>query len=49
MGTHRDLIAGETLAAGLDLLAAGALDADAAAGDPVPVGDGESVRIRVTA
>jgi isoleucyl-tRNA synthetase len=48
VAAHRDLIAAETLATGLDLLDAGALDADPAAGDPVPVGDGENIRIRVT-
>jgi isoleucyl-tRNA synthetase len=45
---HRDLVAGETLATGLDLLPAGALDDDQAAGVPVTVGDGEPVRIRIT-
>jgi isoleucyl-tRNA synthetase len=45
---HRDLVTGETLATGLDLLAAGALDDDPAAGDPVTVGDGEPARIRIT-
>jgi isoleucyl-tRNA synthetase len=45
---HRDLVTGETLAASLDLLAAGALDDDPAAGGPVTVGDGEPVRIRIT-
>jgi hypothetical protein len=48
MAAHRDLITGETLATSLDLLDAGALDGDPAAGDPVSVGDGEAVRIRVT-
>ncbi|HEY3979242.1 MAG TPA: isoleucine--tRNA ligase [Streptosporangiaceae bacterium] len=48
VAAHRDLIAAETLATGLDLLAAGALDGDAGAGDPVSVGDGENIRIRVT-
>jgi isoleucyl-tRNA synthetase len=45
---HRDLVTGETLATGLDLLAAGALDDDPAAGDPVTAGDGEPARIRIT-
>jgi isoleucyl-tRNA synthetase len=48
MQAHRDLITAETLATRLDLLDAGALDGDPAAGDPVSVGDGEIVRIRVT-
>ncbi len=48
MTAHRDLITGETLATGLELLPATALDDDPAAGDPVSVGDGEAVRIRVT-
>jgi isoleucyl-tRNA synthetase len=48
MAAHRDLIAGETLAAELDLADAAALDGDPAAGDPVTVGDGESVRIRLS-
>jgi isoleucyl-tRNA synthetase len=48
MTAHRGLIAGETLAAGLDLLDAGALDADPGAGDPAAVGDGETVRIRIS-
>jgi isoleucyl-tRNA synthetase len=49
---HQELIARETLAAqvrlvGLDGL--DALDGDPQVGDPVQVGDGESVRIRITA
>jgi len=48
MTAHHDLITGETLATGLELLPAPALDGDPAAGDPVTVGDGETVRIRVT-
>jgi len=48
MQAHRGLITGETLATGLDLLDAGALDGDPAAGHLVSVGDGEVVRIRVT-
>jgi isoleucyl-tRNA synthetase len=48
MAAHRDLIASETLATSVELLPAAALDDDPAAGGPVPVGDGETVRIRVT-
>jgi isoleucyl-tRNA synthetase len=49
MAAHRQLITGETLAATMDLVAADALDGDPAAGEPVVVGDGEPVRIRLTA
>ncbi len=45
LAQHQGLLAGETLAASLDLRQAGALDAHPAAGEPVGVGDGESVRI----
>ena len=48
LAAHRQLVAGETLAAELDLAAAGALDGDPAAGEPIPVGDGETVRIRLS-
>jgi isoleucyl-tRNA synthetase len=47
MQAHRGLIAGETLATQLDLAGAAALDDDPRAGGPVPVGDGESVRVRI--
>jgi isoleucyl-tRNA synthetase len=43
MRAHRELIAGETLATELELA-----DADALDGEPVQVGDGESVRVRIT-
>jgi isoleucyl-tRNA synthetase len=46
--THRDLVAGETLAVAADLVAPGALDTDPQAGEPVAVGDGETVRIRLS-
>ncbi|MGH3405728.1 MAG: isoleucine--tRNA ligase [Streptosporangiaceae bacterium] len=49
MRAHQELIARETLATRLELADAAALDGDPAAGEPVPVGDGESVRVRVTA
>ena len=48
MQAHAGLITSETLATGLDLVAAGALDDDPDASGPVQVGDGEQVRIRVT-
>jgi isoleucyl-tRNA synthetase len=47
MAAHRGLIARETLATSVDLLDAAALEQDPGAGDPVSVGDGEVVRIRV--
>jgi isoleucyl-tRNA synthetase len=46
---HQQLIAGETLATAVELVEAAALDDDPLAGEPTPVGDDESVRIRVTA
>ena len=46
--THRDLVAGETLAEAVDLVAPDGLDADPQAGEPVTVGDGETVRIRLS-
>ena len=49
MRAYTELIARETLATKLELADAAALDGDPAAGEPVPVGDGESVRVRVTA
>jgi isoleucyl-tRNA synthetase len=45
---HRDLVAGETLAEAVDLVAAGGLDTDPQAGEPVTAGDGETVRIRLS-
>jgi isoleucyl-tRNA synthetase len=49
MRAHQQLIAGETLASEVELVGPAGLDADPAAGEPTPVGDGESVRIRLTA
>jgi isoleucyl-tRNA synthetase len=49
MRAHLQLIAGETLAATVELTAPDALDGDPLAGQPTPVGDGELLRIRVTA
>jgi len=46
--THRDLVAGETLAEAVDLVAPAGLDTDPQAGEPVTVGDGETVRIRLS-
>jgi isoleucyl-tRNA synthetase len=45
---HQQLITGETLATALELAGPGALDQDPLAGPPTPVGDGESVRVRLT-
>ena len=49
LAAHQQLIASETLATTLDLVEATALDGDPLASEPTAVGDGESVRIRVTA
>jgi isoleucyl-tRNA synthetase len=49
MAAHQQLISSETLATALELVEATALDDDPRASEPTPVGDGESVRIRVTA
>jgi isoleucyl-tRNA synthetase len=49
MAAHQQLISSETLATALELVGATALDDDPRASEPTPVGDGESVRIRVTA
>jgi hypothetical protein len=49
MRAYRELIAGETLAVTVELAGPDALDGDPLAGQPTPVGDGERVRIRVTA
>jgi isoleucyl-tRNA synthetase len=46
--THRDLVAGETLAGAVELVAPAGLDTDPQAGEPVTVGDGETVRIRLS-
>ena len=48
LAAHQQLIASETLATTLDLVEATALDGDPLASEPTAVGDGESVRIRVT-
>jgi isoleucyl-tRNA synthetase len=45
MATHQQLIADETLAAALKLVEAAALDGDPQTGDPIPVGDAETIRI----
>ena len=44
---HQQLIARETLATSVELAGPAALDGDPSAGPPTPVGDGESVRIRL--
>jgi isoleucyl-tRNA synthetase len=49
MAEYQQLIASETLATTLGLLEEGALDDDPLASGPVAVGDGESIRIRVSA
>jgi isoleucyl-tRNA synthetase len=49
MRAHQQLIATETLATMLELVESTALDGDPQAGEPTAVGDGETVRIRVTA
>jgi isoleucyl-tRNA synthetase len=49
MRAHQQLIAGETLATAVEFTGPAGLDGDPQAGEPVPVGDGESVRIRITA
>jgi isoleucyl-tRNA synthetase len=48
MAAHRDLIAGETLASSVELVAAGGLDGDPRASEPAAVGDGETVRVRLS-
>jgi isoleucyl-tRNA synthetase len=48
MRVHRDLIAGETLASAVELVAADGLDGDPQAGEPAAVGDGETVRVRLS-
>jgi isoleucyl-tRNA synthetase len=48
MRAHEELIARETLATWVKLAGAADLDGDQAVGQPVPVGDGESVRIAIT-
>ena len=47
MRAHQQLIAGETLATAVEFTGPAGLNGDPRAGDPVPVGDGESVRIRI--
>jgi isoleucyl-tRNA synthetase len=49
MRAHQQLIARETLATAVDLAGPSALDDDPLAGELTPVGDGEAVRIRLTA
>ena len=49
MREHRQLIITETLASTVELTGPDALDADPAAGDPVLVGDGEQIRVRLAA
>ncbi len=44
---HQALIASETLAVSVSVVGQDGLDADPHAGEPVPAGDGESVRIRI--
>jgi isoleucyl-tRNA synthetase len=46
---HQQLIARETLATAIELVGSAALDLDPLAGEPTPVGDSESIRIRLTA
>jgi hypothetical protein len=48
MAAHRQLIARETLASAVELAGAAALDDDPAAGEPAPVGERETVRVRIT-
>jgi isoleucyl-tRNA synthetase len=48
MRAHRQLIAIQTLATAVTFVGAADLDGDPLAGQPVPVGDGESVRIRLS-
>jgi isoleucyl-tRNA synthetase len=47
MAAHQQLIAGETLASAVELAEAGALDGDPGAGGPAPVGERETVRVRI--
>ena len=47
MQTHQQLIVTETLAATIELLDAKTLDDDSHAGEPVTVGDNETIRIRL--
>ena len=49
MRAHQQLIARETLATAVEFVGAGELDGDPQAGEPAPVGDGQFVRIRLTA
>jgi isoleucyl-tRNA synthetase len=48
IGAHTDLITGETLATELELLGPAALATDPLAAEPVEVGDGESIQVRVS-
>jgi len=49
MRAHQQLIARETLATAVKFVGAAELDGDPQVGEPIPVGDGESVQIRLTA
>jgi isoleucyl-tRNA synthetase len=49
MRAHQQLIARETLATAVGFVGPGELDGDPQAGEPAPVGDGQYVRIRLTA
>ena len=49
MRAHQQLIARETLATAVEFVGPGELDGDPQAGEPAPVGDGQYVRIRLTA
>jgi isoleucyl-tRNA synthetase len=48
VGQYQSLIAGETLATGVELAGPHGLDDDPLASEPTPVGDGESVRVSVS-
>ena len=45
---HQQLIGNETLATAFELLSPDALDHDASAGAPAQVGDGETIRVRIS-
>jgi isoleucyl-tRNA synthetase len=49
MRAHQQLIARETLATAVKFVGTAELDGDPQAGEPIPVGDSESVRIRLIA
>ncbi len=48
MAAHRELITRETLATEVQLVGPAELDSDSLAGEPATVGDGESIRIRLS-